>query len=380
MKNLKFIDKILKYVVLLGLIIFFIIFGLPKVYDYIINIEENKLVKDAEKTFKQIEKVIEENDSNIKECKIEKNGNLLCDDYIEIKTNLSNKSTYGGLITLNNKKIIDVEFYINDDMFIKNSKNKLELVHKFCEAVTDSATGNIPKGEYIPGDEYICEVKKGTKYTFFVLSINEDNTINLILDRNIYYNKLLNTSNLSSSKNGANKKEKGLIRWGGYSNGPFNVMDYVYYATKNWNYVPNIHVDYNTLLNNDGDDFIYLGIKTIGNITAIMKHDGTPAKVLNNRGGYEDLKARLPYKEELSNFNNDNLWMYNYLSNSNKVKGNGLQNIDGIYGYWTLSQSSGNPYQVWWLDYNGTVTKKYGAATSYYGVRPVITISKNNIK
>jgi len=72
--------------------------------------------------------------------------------------------------------------------------------------------------------------------------------------------------------------------------------------------------------------------------------------------------------------------MYNYLSNSNNVKGKGLKNINKIYGYWTLSQSTENPYQAWFISYDGTLTKKYGTPTSYYGVRPVITISKDNIK
>ena len=380
MKNKKFIQKILLYISLLIFIAFIIIFIFPKCYIYISNIEENKLVKNAELNFNKIKQALEnENNKDIKECQIQKNGDLICDDFIEIKTQLTSNSTYSGFITLNETNVIDVKIFIDNNVFIKNSKNKLELVHELCEAVTSSTTGNVPKGEYISGDEYICEVKKGTKYTFFVLSTNEDDTINLILDRNIYYDELLNISSLSSSNNKSNKKKKGLIQWGGYRNGPYRVMNYVYNATKDWYNVPNIKINYNNTLNDTKNNFIYSGIKTIGDMTSIIKYDGTPSYTLTNIGGYENLKARVPYKEELSNFDNNNLWMYNYLSNSSKVSGEGLKNIDGIYGYWTFSQNIENSNQAWWLSYNGILTVNH-ATTNYYGIRPVITISKDNIK
>lgn len=62
--------------------------------------------------------------------------------------------------------------------------NKCESSQIVCHAVTKTTSGNVPEGKFAPGDEYLCEVKDDTWYTFFVLSV-EGEKVNLIMDSNV---------------------------------------------------------------------------------------------------------------------------------------------------------------------------------------------------
>lgn len=56
---------------------------------------------------------------------------------------------------------------------------------KICSPVSSSANGNVPRGNYDMGDEYICEVKPGTKYHFFVIGKCGNDKINMIMSQNL---------------------------------------------------------------------------------------------------------------------------------------------------------------------------------------------------
>lgn len=79
---------------------------------------------------------------------------------------------------------------------------------KLCVAVDKETktTGNIPKGNYELGDEYICEVTSGKKYHFFILSKSEDGEkINLIMDSNI--------NESGEAVDGTQTNGLGLVAW-----------------------------------------------------------------------------------------------------------------------------------------------------------------------
>lgn len=290
--------------------------------------------------------------------------------------------------------------YVNDDKIISPETNEeingsVKIVYKskqysyeyqetscsdkdmgiICHGVTNDTktTGNVPTGSYLAGDEYICEVKDGTKYHFFVLSSNNEK-VSLILDRNIYYDSETNTSKLTDEDN------FGTVAWqtsGINADGPVTAMDYLYNATKSWNNVLNIQMDY-TDEGNTGD-YGYGTIKTEDGITKITKKDGTEITVLENKEGYENLKARLPYKIEVYSFNGTNLWMHNYLLNYETKTGEGLKNIYGIYGYWILSSYLVDSDQANIIHYAGSFNR-HSVTSAIYGVRPVIEVSKQQIK
>jgi len=293
-----------------------------------------------------------------------------------------------------------------------------DVSHLFiCKAVISSTYGNVPKGNYDPGDEYICEVKPGTKYHFYVLSEDSEN-VNLIMDSNI---------NIEGQPVVSNVDNKGLVAWiteddyksaiyqkgiefktctsydgvcddvsnsdskyywwygywlegidsgynvlGNTTQGPITAINYLSQATSNWSLIPNINKSY------DYDDSI----------------EGLEFTVSG--------KARLPEYDEFDiYFTGDAPWLK---TNLDKV-GTG-----GVSGYWSLDTVNGDFFDVWYISYGGVISGGIpgycefsqgddwidttvcfkdrdklikvngGVAMDYYnGVRPVITIPKNKI-
>ena len=88
-----------------------------------------------------------------------------------------------------------------------------------------------------------------------------------------------------------------------------------------------------------------LTIETIDNITKITKKDGIAVTVLTDQEGYSNLKARLPYKSEVSHYdstNKTNAYLYDYLNQSGTIQymATGLfhlvPDILTLLGVWTM--------------------------------------------
>lgn len=271
------------------------------------------------------------------------------------------------LTLLGNRKVIldKIKTTTQDEIYAEADFTKL------CKAVDSKTqtTGNIPVGYFKPGDEYICKVNASQKFHFFLLKDNNNGTINLILDRNIYYNPTTGLSVLSTNTNGN-------IEWYNEAKtefGPATAMLYVYNATKNWSNISNIEIDYTDPQSQYGK------IETTGIRTAITKLDKEEANVFNN------LKARLPMYSELSQVGCSTsqgscpLWISNYLHKSDKVTGG--TNISNVFGYWLLD--SIDITKAWGIGYNGNFDNfsDYSTVSNVYrGVRPVITIRKSDIE
>lgn len=246
------------------------------------------------------------------------------------------------------------------------SNNDLGII---CTAVTEATTGTIPSSTegYVLGDEYMCEVKSGTRYRFFVLSEEEKN-VNLIMERNLYYNSDSDTG-LADSTN------TGITNWGEMvSDGPNSSMNYLHNATKNWSNISNIKIDYT----NSQSDYT---IKTFEKNTKIINKTETII------AEFLDLKSRLPFIEELKSagceHDDENkidlenascpLWLANYTNSPAYASSEKYQQIDNISGYLTSDSSDS---LVILISY-GSIHWEFPDA--YNGVRPVISISKNAI-
>ena len=289
-------------------------------------------------------------------------------------------------------KNVEEEEIMNKSVQVEYMKKyKYELVdsskcivkYPICTPVYegDITTGTVPMldsdtGEVIftPGDEYRCKVNNREEYTFFVLSQNNDETVNFILDRNIHYDEYNKKGMLAS------EAQIGFVAWQESelnTDGPVTAMDYLYSATKGWSNVPNINIDYtDSTSENVGG---YGGIKTTGTLTKIIKKDGNSATVLGDKEGYENLKVRMPYIDEILPYNNVNLWLYNYLSEHDAIKGDNVQNITTIYGFWTLNSNNKTEDKVNDIN-NGGGTSIIEVNSNNIGVRPVITLSKDYIR
>ncbi|MDO4962814.1 MAG: prepilin-type N-terminal cleavage/methylation domain-containing protein [bacterium] len=239
-----------------------------------------------------------------------------------------------------------------------------------CKVVDSNENDTIDVGE-----KTFCQVNDENNYTFYVLSI-EGSNVNLIMERNVYYN--------SDTDYGlADETHTGEVEWiskadfnddstwkqgpgGNSGKGPITAMRYLYNATKDWTNVPNLK-DANRELP---------GIETISGVTKMKDKSG------NYVDGFEltNLKARLPYSSEIADANGTNSYLYDYID----LNGWGINesykpenSITGINGYWTASAAGGfiSYYAIYiynWGSVNADALDMTGV-----GVRPVITLSIN---
>ena len=300
---------------------------------------------------------------------------LIENDYIkddEIK-NLNYSKKINGSV----KIIYDSNEYSYEYQEKSCSNKDMGIV---CEGVKEETktTGNVPQGQYKPGDEYMCEVMDGTKYRFFVLSTQ--NELGEIIteatkDREIYSVNLIMYSNINSDGTLISEKDLGIVKWinetdylssGGNQNdwnesknltiyGPITAMNFLQEATMNWSNVNAIVVD--TFTDNGGS-------------THNMKTYNT--------------YARMPYYSEIADYNGNNSYLYDYLSPAKNENDEFIQttSIYGIYAYWTLSTSSsvqssaihcGGKKVFYDANADGEEQK------NGRGVRPVINIDKRYI-
>jgi len=178
---------------------------------------------------------------------------------------LANLKNYGLL----EQKIINPKTNkeFSDNLYIKitskiNSSGMLKTTYRVDDNINGCTEALPPictfaedkeKEGFKAGDKYECEVKEGTKYNFYVLSQEKDGRINLILERNVYYNSITGESGFADENN------KGWVQWAsasdygcadGSSNcpnnnkGPITAIQYLYNATKNWNNVPPLNYTY----------------------------------------------------------------------------------------------------------------------------------------
>lgn len=239
-----------------------------------------------------------------------------------------------------------------------NNKSNYEIIDS-----NDCSVCKLVSGTDISfGIKYQCKVKEEMEqgfeegYYFYLLSTNEDGTINLIMERNIYYDEINDVGRVATST------KTGSIGWYDVEDnsayGPVTAMDYLYNATKDWDNVPNIIINYN----DEGKN--YGSIKSEGYTTIITKNDGTVTAT------YKNLKSRLPKKNEINKYNSADksyAYLYDYLTLYNNIQQNP---IDSIGCYWTLSSMSDST--AWPIRYSsGSLDDK---TSDKNGIRPVITV------
>ena len=354
--------ELLAVIVILAIIA---LIATPIVLNIINDTKESAVLRSAEYYLNSVENSIMKKNMNSggsfspNTCVVQSDGKLLCDGTETLELEISGEVPSTGTITFNKGKIVDVELTLSNKNIIKNSNGELAYYVSPCTRVTgDKDT---------PGSLYECEVKEGTKYNFYVLSLNDDGTTNLIMDRNI-------CEDVTPTEEG----KTCLVEWqtsGKNADGPVTAMNFLYNATKDWTNISNIEMNYTDEGNNYGS------IKTTGNKTQITKKEEIETAT------YENLKARMPrydevhgtgkcltYEENGNKYGSCPLWLSNYLNISSYVTGEGLQNISGIYGYWTLSSFASDSSTAWDVHYRGGVGDSDVVDDYDNGVRPVITL------
>jgi len=290
---------------------------------------------------------------------------------------------YEGNVKCSVQKLYeDGSFYLDGCKVNNGTKEysygtKIEEVVKLsdiCTPVTTSTTGNVPTGDYNIGDEYVCEVKDGVNYTFFVLS-KEGNKINLIMDSNIREDGIP-----AKDSNYVVEHEVAWLSAGDYELVGGKVTDEMLNdgdACQHGGYC---------VLNNFGP---ITAMKYLATATSTWETGKIDVKIFNDKEGnvYEmkeviTSSARLPYLNEVEEtgcsltYNATGtcpLWMVNYLRILSSTYPDGESGSPSAY--WTLTVDNYGSSYAWTVDsrgfaYNGAVGYDYD-----YGVRPVITLS-----
>ena len=260
---------------------------------------------------------------------IDPNTNQGISDELKIKVTTTT-SSYGNVVT---------SYEVNPESIDGCTK----IYDTICTAVSTSTTGNVPAGDFLPGDEYSCEVKPGTSYTFFVLS-TEGNKVNLIMNSNISENQVEWCMQSDYIDFGGSEED-----WNNNimnNKGPITATKFLNQATSDWS-----NIEYlNELYDDAGDNYTDF--------------------VLNG-------KARFPKLSEL-----------NYIGCS-ETENSCPAWINAIQSevFWTLDSVSSSTEYAWSVTtilgkLTGIPPEEDNFLTVAYsnGVRPVITVSKYRIQ
>lgn len=314
-------------------------------------------------------------------------------------TDLIEHGDLKGPINLNNedvtnKKSVQVTYSDKFSYELKDSNSCIEnkTIGKAVTAEIKTLVGNIPKGNFDLGDEYIINVDGVHQYHFYVFS-TEGDKVNLILSNNICEDGSLATKdnvckvawilNDDYIKAGGtiDKNDGGRCQSEGYCSkndlGPITAMNYLYNATKNWNNISNIEMNY--IDSKDTESYGYGGIITNGTTTKIISKDG------KETASYKNLKARMLNISEIrdlectSNAGSCPIWMINGLAETKYYSENVKENIENIFGYWSLSSLATNSSNVRYIDYNGYRNDNNCNRNNSNGIRPVIELYKSDL-
>ena len=278
-----------------------------------------------------------------------------------------------------NKGIIEIK---DNKVTYKN----LLLNGKYYNRMATSVQDNNNNGEPDIGDQYKYKVNDNDTFNFYVLSFNDDNTVNMIMDRNICNN---GTDNYTEENNYCR------CAWyinGGNKIGPVTAMNYLYEGTKGWSNVPDMIMNYTDENNQGNETNGYTGIITNKNTkeTFIISKDGVNSDPIGNINF--PLKARMPNQKEIENTTCrekvgtcpiwliENLKYYN-VSNDNYAINNNDEPYQNINGYWLLASDRRYWYSAHMIRFDGSRWYNYHVLyTAPYGIRPVITVPKEYLE
>ena len=337
MKNKKgfTLIELLAVIVVLAIIA---LIATPIVMNTIKNAKKGAAERTADNYIKQVETAVAE--SRIDGTKvangtynIQPDGNLCptsgCgeNDKDKITIDMSGNKPTSGIIKIENGGVsstdttmtvgdYDVKYNSTKKTYEATEKGNTPQVEVLCTAKTTATTGNVPSGNYAYGDEYTCELGDNDAKTFFVLETNGDN-VSLIMDRNI-------------DSTGKGTTSGNTVAWckSGSDNScaADRALEYLKNSTTSWTKLTESQISLPSY------DQIY---KAAGNKDS-------------------DLST----------------WLYGNLNGSSAP-----------YAYWTSTPYASNSSGAWSVNCVGYLDfSRYVANVNSLGVRPVMTISKAQLR
>lgn len=336
-------------------------------------------------------------------------SNNYCSGYI-LKVEVKGEKPTSGLITLESGKIASYKNLNIDKDYVSLSENgpfisDKEITTSVCMSTTESTktTGNVPQGNYENGDEYICEVKSGMFYHFFVIGKEPNGEINLIVDRNMKEGGIPANSkadnpawitylDYNSNNNIVDTMCNATGKATCYNRGPITALNYLDLIVSDWTNLPlkEYKTNVDVVWGAASKDYVlhYVDVEQEPEYPSYELVRNTRARLIRIQEAWDN-GCRFEYNEVIDgnkisyNTGSCPLYMINYaqykypeqLTNS---KYDMKTKIDGIRGYWTsavqsVSSESGNC--VLGIYDTAAINCKYANITENFGIRPVITLS-----
>ena len=353
----------------------------------------------------------------------------------EINLEVDGEVPSSGSVTFEAGKVTSVSLEYPSGTVTRTDEGELVIgdASQVCKPIKDVA----PKG-VSAGDKYQCKVKDEMEegfedgYYFYVISKEDDGTTTLIMDRNINSDGTVSKKAIYEGEKEENGGIYNLVAWVNQDDygilhpydevvcweddgcvlndkGPITAMKFLYNATKDWTNIPALNyiyndkeyqgtieenISYTSFVSNDG-------VATItalsGNKTTIGTNDkplrarmpiysavyDEESDIYLEKGDVSDLKPDesnkyLYYHLHLEGcYDNDADWNPVACEDAGYIEGvyeKEIENIDNIYGYWTLSSDANDSSHAWHVSYDGYVSRDSVAFENDYGVRPVINL------
>ena len=309
-------------------------------------------------------------------CEIKNATTMICDSVTKTLQQSGHKVTE-GVITFNNGEVKSYKNLKMEGKYFHNKngeKSETDEKQYLCTKVSDADNS----GTVTPGDKYTCKVNENDTFNFYVLTNPLNNEVNLIMDRNICND---GTVNYTEDNNYCRYQWYSKSRINTY--GPTTAMQDLYNATKNWDNVPGIELNYIDEANSGVEDKGYTSIITNNGVTTIT---GKPAtKVATVGTTAQPLKTRLPKDSEVIGagctgwYGDCPVWLmgnikyYNISNNKYSINDND-ETYQNILGYWLLSSGSESYSLVRKVNYDGRINGEFPDCINRFGIRPVITV------
>ena len=346
--------ELLAVIVILAIIA---LIATPIVLDIIEDSKNSSIKRSVELYLDGVEQAIAKSELN--DIKIDdgvyyvtEDGNLCIDELTtcpESKTilvDVNGLKPKSGMISIKNAEIkLYRNLKFNDNTYITKGTSDFlvtETYEPICVGASVATTGNIPTGGFNFGDEYICDLGDDIQNTFFVLE-NGDTT-NLIDGRVAKEGEISLIMNSNLSVDGKpildnSIKNKSLVAWcndeirckinGNWTNknGPITALEALYNQTSNW------------------------------------------IKLNKNQ-------ISLPTKNQLESVFSNSMpaWLNDYMISMK-------HDISYIAGYWVYDYNPLGNNAAYSVDYVNKIGNGNSILTTHhFGIRPIITISKSELK
>ena len=292
---------------------------------------------------------------------IDEDGNLLVPSLPsgKLTVDMNGNKPSGGTISIKNNSVDQGKsnIKIGDYVVSYDKDNNKQTAEELYKGVLCTKKDGVDLNNLVVGNEFTCELGDNDTKTFYVLETNGDN-VSLIMNANIDSNgKAIMSSDAT---------DKGLVAW---------------ITVDDWKKAGGVVTD---AMRNDEGPCQY-GNVCLTNEFGPLTAEATLKANTKTWTRLVSTQIVLPTGKQVATAGGDTEWTEkNYTGTTLSTwlydNLNGTTNaVSGVYGYWTSTPYISDSYACF-VYHDGFLGNNGVDDSSRYGIRPVIIISKSNLK